>query len=98
MKIEFKFLPITITSYNLGVSNLSPTDKCVVFPCFRCKHYIRDFFVKNDVFLVDVDNVTKDILNDECTKMTGFTRIVYQLNGSAVCPDFHRDHAIGRKL
>ena len=98
MKLQFKFLPILITSYPPGTQAKVPQE-CIVFPCFRCKNYIRQKFVKENVFIVDIDDIPIGFkLQDGCTIHPSFTYIQYNSDGKSTCPKFEIDYGIGRKL
>lgn len=98
MKIEFKFLPTLVTSYP-SLSSVPVTKGSVVFKCFRCKNYIRDKFITEDVYIVDIDYMPIGLkLNDGCTVDPGFTKLEYDDKGFSQCSKFKKDYSIGRKL
>jgi len=90
MTLEFKFLPIMVTGYPVGTNAQLIPKTCIPFPCFNCKNYIREHFILNDMFLINIDTNPTQYNNDGCEVDPGFTKIVYDENGKATCPKYKK--------
>jgi len=98
MTLEFKLLPIMVTGDPVGTNAQLIPKTCIPFPCFSCKNYIREKFVLNDVFIIDINLGQTHYNNDGCEVNPGFTNLKYDDKGKSTCFKYKKDYAINRKL
>ena len=96
MKLIFRFMPIVTGNWLLDSPTEVPkTQNCIPFPCFSCKHYIRESLLSWQSFIIDVNT---SITDDGCLRQEAFTSIEYDTIGKAFCEKYSRDLSISRQL